>query len=91
VSVTVVIRHTVRMCRDILSCVAGLAVPYFSTLSHKQYDFRDNVVEHNVCVRVSLQRLSETVLILKRIQGDIINIFRSSCKVGLPVSLVRFQ
>ena len=36
-----------------------------------------------------LQLLSETFLILRTVQGDIINVHRSSCKV--PVVLVKFQ
>jgi hypothetical protein len=32
------------MRRIILSPVAGLALPYFSTLSHKRQDFRENLL-----------------------------------------------
>ena len=43
-----------------------------------------------MCVLIfSTTFLSETFLILRRIQRDIINVQRSSCKV--PVILVRFQ
>jgi len=32
------------------SSVAHLALQYFSTLSHKQYDFREKVTEYKMCV-----------------------------------------
>jgi hypothetical protein len=40
VSVALVIQHTKRMRRIILSSVACPALPYFSTLSHKQHNFQ---------------------------------------------------
>ena len=72
----------------ILSSVARPAVQYFSILSHKRHDFRENVIEHKMFVLV-LFSLSETFLILRRIRGYIvINVLKSSCKV--PVILLRF-
>jgi hypothetical protein len=75
--------------RIVLSSVACPAVPYFSTLSHKQLDLRENLLDTIRVFWFSVQLLSETFLILRRIQRDIIiNVHRSSCKV--PVILARF-
>jgi hypothetical protein len=53
----------------ILSSVAGLALPYVSTLSPKWHDFRKNVAEYEVCFFLfSLQIFCERFLILRRIQ-----------------------
>jgi len=50
--------------------VACLVVPYISTLRHKPHDFREKVTEHKMCVLIFSANLSETFLILRRIQRD---------------------
>ena len=73
----------------ILSSVAYLALQYFSTLSHKRHSFRKNVIGHKTCVLIFLQLSSETFLILRRNERDMIkNVCRYSDKVS--VILVRF-
>jgi len=62
-----------------------VGVPYFTTLSHKQHKLKKNI--ERKMFRVFTQLLSETFLILRKIQQDI-NVCSCSCK--LPVILVRF-
>ena len=68
-----------------------LARPYLSTLSHKRNDFRKKKKSYWTwdVLWFSLQLLSETFLILRRIQRYIIHVHRSSRKV--PAIIVRFK
>jgi hypothetical protein len=77
------------MRRVIVSSVAFLALPYFSTISHKGHDFRKTVTEHKMFVLNFSIFFSETFVIIRRNERDInINVHRSSCTV--PVILVGF-
>ena len=84
VFVSLVIQHAKRMRRIILLSVACLVLPHFSKLSYKRYDFREKVTEQKMCVLIFSATLSETFLIPKRIQRDIVtNVHRSSYKVHI--------
>ena len=49
VCVALVIQREKRVCHIILPFAACVAVPCFSTFSHKRYDFRENFAEHKMC------------------------------------------
>ena len=75
-------RHAKRMRRIILSSVATMAPPCFSTLSHKRHDLREKVVDREMCVLILATTFTETFPFARRSQRDIvINVHWSSCKV----------
>jgi hypothetical protein len=87
VSVASDIRNATRMRHVSLSFLARPALPHSYALSHKGTIFGAGALNTECVLRFYLQILSETFLILRRIQRDIItNVRRSACAV--PVSLV---
>jgi hypothetical protein len=91
VFVALVIQHVLRTRHVTFSSVAGMDLQYFSTLSHKEHDFRKKkVFEHKMCILIFSTYFVWNISILGIIQRDIIlNVRRYPCKV--PVILVRFQ
>jgi hypothetical protein len=82
VSVALIIQHAERMLPIVLLSAAYLAVQYFSTLSHKRHDFRENVNEHMMCASIFSTTLSQTFPIVRRTGRDIIkNAHRPPFKV----------
>jgi len=75
----------------ILLSVACQALQNVSTLSHRRHNFRKKKLLSIKCVfRLSLQRSSETFLILKRNERDMTKaVYRSARKV--PIILARSQ
>ena len=74
----------------IVICSLSVSTRFFH-IYHKRHDFREKVTEYKMCLvfGFSVQLLSETFLILRRIEWDmIINVQTSLRKV--PVILVRF-
>jgi len=51
-SVALGIQNAKRMRSVTLSVVVSLAIPYFSTLSHKQRHFRKTFIELQMCVLI---------------------------------------
>ena len=83
-----VIQHSKRMRRTILSSVACPTLQYFPALSYKRHDFRNEVIEYKMYLLIF--SVSFVWTILRIIQRDIvINVHISSRKVA--VILVRSQ
>ena len=78
--------YIVRM-RHIVMC--GLPIYNVFPLSHKRQNFIQKILNTKCVFRLSLQILSETFLVLRRMERDVIKyVYWSSCKV--PATVVRF-
>jgi len=88
VSVALLIQHAKRMRSIMLSFVPCLGLPYLSTLSHKRHDFLIKLLNTKCVFWFSLQHLSETFLILRRIQGVILINIQIWCDFDLASSLI---
>jgi hypothetical protein len=87
--VALVIQHTKRMCRILLSSVASPAVPYFSTLSYKRHDFRGKFIDYKICIDFLSKSYMKHLIPIRTQRNIIINVQMSSRKV--PVNIVQFQ
>ena len=67
VCVALPIQHAMRVCNIMTSFVAP---PHFLTLSHKRREFRKKLRNIKCVFEFSLQILSKTFLILRRVQRD---------------------
>jgi hypothetical protein len=81
------IQHAMRM-RHIVTCGLHLSTIFFYIISQTARFSKRKVIEHTVCVFwFSLQRSSETFLILRRNERDVTkNVYWSSCEVPLLLS-----
>jgi len=78
-----------RWHRIMLSSVASMAVPYFSTISHKRHGFRKNLLNLKCVIVNILKNFSRNIFFLQIIQLDtIITVYRSSCNI--PFTFVTF-
>ena len=89
-SVSLGSQHAKSMRHITLLSVACPPLQYFSTLIHNRHHIRKTLlnVKRIFFFLFSLQLLSETFLIPRRIWRDVINVHTYSCKI--PVILVRF-
>ena len=84
------IEYATRMRHIVTSFLAFLTKPHFSSLSHKQHNFRRKKgFEHKMYVLIFSTFLSKTFVILILIQRDSHRCGKSSCTV--PFILVRFK
>ena len=81
--VALVIQLAQRMHHIILLFVACLALPYFSTLSHKRYNFQKKVTEYKMCVMIFPITFVWNISHFKKNSAWYCHKHRSSCEVPL--------
>ena len=64
------VQHAMHMGHIFICGLSGCN--YFSALSHKRYDFQKKKIEQEIRVLISSALLSETFLILRRNERDMI-------------------
>jgi hypothetical protein len=80
--VFVALVYSMQCACAVFSSVSFPALQFYSILHHKQHDFRKPVIEYKTCVLIFSTPFSNTFLILRRTENDmIINVYWSSCKV----------
>jgi hypothetical protein len=75
-SVALAIQNAMDIPHSVLPCLSGLALPYFSKLSHKMHDFLEILLKTKCVFWLSVQLLFETFLILRRTERDIISYYQ---------------
>jgi len=89
VSVALGIQHAKRMRHVVICGIAGSAK--ISHLISQKAKFRKQVIEHKMCVLIFSTNLSETFLILRRIDRYMKrNVYWSSCKVPFMLVVISF-
>jgi hypothetical protein len=79
------------MRNTVLTSVACLTVYYFRILSQKRHDFRKHVTKHKMCVLIFCTNLSETFLILRITERDMIKKISIGPHVKYPLFLSHFN
>jgi hypothetical protein len=93
-SVVLTIQYAQRLYLVMWSSMVSPTVLYFSTLSHKWHGCRKKLIGHKMCYNFlykaifkSVRSVSETFLIIKRIQRKIvINMSRYFCKIRIIIA-----
>ena len=86
--VALLIQHATHMHYIVSLFMAPLALPYFSTSSHKRRDFRKKMFNKKLCFVFAIILSKIFLLLIRTRRGIVINVKMSSFKV--PVVLVRF-